>query len=176
MSRKARATDELPIALVVNPKAGRVRRRDLVRDPFWQRHLPEAAVFVTADLAGLDAALCRLRARRPAVIACLGGDGSLHHLLAAALRHYGPAELPVVLPLAGGTVNGLAHAVGTGGPPEALLAAALARAREGAVPGRRLALLEIREAGGEVRRGFTLAAGLAARAVAHYDRRGARGA
>lgn len=159
------------LALIVNARARRVRRHYLPYDPFWQRHLPEAAVVVTETPADLVSAIVQMRTERPAVIACLGGDGSLQHLVTAVLGLWGPEDLPAFLPLSGGTMNGLAQALGTGGRPEGVLAAALAGIAAGRQPLRPLALIELREpAAQSTRFGFTFAAGLAARAVARYDR------
>lgn len=165
-----------PLVLVVSAPSGRVRRRFLPADRFWDRCLPASGVFITRSLPDLDRAVEAIRARPPQVIACLGGDGALHHLTGALLRHFEPGRAPVLLPLAGGTLNGLARAFGTGGAPEATLRAALTRIGAGPVPCRTLPVLEIADPAEPARRyGYTFAAGLPARACRIYYR-GAPGA
>lgn len=147
--------------LIVNPHAGRARRLM----PACRALLPAAAVIETPDLDALDRVAGRLGGA--GVVACLGGDGSLHHLVNALWRR-GDGEMPMLLPLAGGTLNGLALALG-GRHPAADLRAVLAAQARGPLPCRSLRplLVEDRD-GAPPRLGFTLAAGLPARAVARY--------
>ncbi len=163
--------------LIVHASARRVRRRHLRRDRFWEGLMPPEAVFVTRHQADLDAAMAVLRERGVRAIACLGGDGSMHCLVAAMLRHFRPDDdLPVLLPLEGGTLSGLARAFGTGGRAEGVVRAALAELAAGRVPAVEVRLLEVSDpSSAPPRYGFTFAAGTAARAAALYDRKVGRG-
>lgn len=119
-----------PLGLVVNTAARGVKRRFVVRDPFWENHVPDPFVRLTQNLDDLDDAIATFRAAKVRAIAVMGGDGSLHHTVDTVLRHYQPDDVPMVLALAGGTMNGLARAMGTGGRPENVLRAAVAALRE----------------------------------------------
>jgi len=156
----------------VNPAARGVKRRYLVADPFWGNHLPDECARVTRSLAELDQAIAAFRAAGVRVVATLGGDGSLHHLVDALLRHYDEASAPIVLALAGGTMNGLPRALGTGGPPESVLRAAVATLAGGALPPtREHHLLRVTDvAHGRTRHGFGFATGLVFRAFQEYYR------
>ncbi len=157
--------------LVVNGRARAVRRRYLGPAPFWASHLPSHAVSVTHTLEELDDAIARFCARNVRVVAGLGGDGSLHHLVDAIVRHYDHASLPVVLVLAGGTMNGLARAIGSGGAPDDVLATSLALLESGQLPVRKLPLLRVEDASHDVLHGFSFATGLVFRAFETYYRR-----
>lgn len=159
------------LGLIVNAAARRVRRRFAGRDPFWRMHVPEGLVRVTRSLEELDAAVVAFRAEAVRVVAVLGGDGSLHQLVDALLRIYSGKETPTVLALAGGTMNGLARALGTGGGPEAMLRATIAALQKGALTIRERHVLRIADAqDGRVRHGFSLATGLVYRAFQDYYR------
>jgi hypothetical protein len=154
------------IGLIVNPAAGRARHT-LVRRPFWRGRLPESHVRVTEDLAALDQAVAELRAQDLRLLACLGGDGTLHHLVNALARQ---AWRVPILPLGGGTLNGLSHAFCV---PEAERAFARALTLD-TFPRRRQPTLRLE--GDPPRLGFTLAAGLAVPAAEAYAARDRQGA
>jgi hypothetical protein len=155
----------------VNLAARAVKRRYLGRDPFWRTQLPDERVRLTRNLEELDEAISAFRDAEVRVVAVLGGDGSLHHLVDAVLRRYEEADAPIVLPLAGGTLNGLARALGAGGPPERVLRSALAALADGAPPIRARHVLRVSDArDGRTRHGFSLATGLPYRIAEHYYR------
>lgn len=159
------------IGLVVNPAARGVRRRYLRSEAFWRTLLPDESVRVTANLEELDHAIAAFRGAGVRVVAGLGGDGSLHHLVEALLRHYEEATAPIVVPLAGGTMNGLPRALGTGGPPERVLRAAIAAAAQSFPSVVVRHVLRVTDAAqGCVRHGFGFAAGLIFRAFQEYYR------
>lgn len=156
------------IGLVANRAARGVRRYHLGADAFW-RTVPERLTYLTSTLEELEQAVAALRAQGVDVIACLGGDGSLHRLVEAVLRHYDEGELPVLLPLAGGTMNGLTRALGTGGAPGRVFMAAR-EALSVSPPqyqAHRILAVTDRNAG-RTHHGFSLAAGLVTRAFRHY--------
>jgi hypothetical protein len=119
----------------------------------------------------LGAALAEFRDAGVQVVAVLGGDGTLHQVVNALAGNGDTAEAPAVLPLAGGTMNGLAHAFGTGGSPERTLDAALAALQRLEPPIRACRLLRVTAGVGASRVGFGFAAGLVFRALESYYRR-----
>jgi len=161
-----------PLGLIVNPAARRVKRRYLSREPFWRAHLPDQCVRLTRSLEELEGAVAAFRQAGVRVVAGLGGDGSLHRLVDALLRQYDEATAPIVLALAGGTMNGLPRALGTGGPPESVLRAAVATLAGGASPlTRERHLLRVTDVSdGRMRHGFGFATGLVFRAFQEYYR------
>lgn len=153
--------------LIVNPNA-RLAARFLDENRFWQGAIPEANLFVTSCAADLEPAVAELAARKVEVIACLGGDGTFHHLVNAMDAARCQATL---LPLAGGTINGLSRAFGLSARPDRLFRRA---ASAGRMPARQHHTLRLQ--GAVDRIGFTAAAGLglaAARTYAALPRRGA---
>jgi hypothetical protein len=106
------------------------------------------------------------------VVASLGGDGSLHHLVEELLRQHGETGAPMVLALAGGTMNGLPRTLGTGGSPERVLRSIVAVLAEGGEPAvRARRLLTVTDAAqGCTRHGFGFATGLVFRAFQEYYR------
>jgi hypothetical protein len=147
-----------------------VKRCYLGREPFWTSLLPPLDVRVTRTLEELDDAVSYFRDRDVAVIAGLGGDGTLHHLLDSIVRHYGDTSLPLVLALAGGTMNGLARALGSGDAPDHVLAASLALLDSGRLPIQEHRLLKVEDASRGTLHGFTFATGLVFRAFEEYYR------
>lgn len=162
-----------PLGLVVNPDARRVRRRYLGDSPFWRDCLPDSRIRVTRTLSDLDRAVVEFREEGVSVLASLGGDGTLHRLVEALLRHYDEPNAPLILALAGGTMNGLARSLGSGGRPERVLRVAVAALNSGeALPVRMQYLLQITNAtAGRTHHGFGFAAGIAFRAFQEYYRR-----
>ncbi len=165
-----------PLGLIVNAAARRAKRRLADRDPFWLTYVPARLVRLTHSLEELDAAVRAFRNEGVGVVAVLGGDGSLHHLVDAVLRYYPASEAPPLLALAGGTMNGLARALGTGGSPEGVLRAAAAALAGPAPPVRARHLLRVVDArDGCCRHGFSFATGLVYRAFEDYYRAPAPG-
>jgi hypothetical protein len=159
------------VGLIVNPLAGTVNRRYLWRTPFWRRHLADSLVRIPTDLTELDVAIVAFRAARVDVVAVLGGDGTLHHVVDALLRHYSAAAAPIVLALGGGTMNGIAQAFGIRGRPEQILKRALGVLMSGRPAIREQPLLRIDHArNGHYSHGFSFATGLVYRAFQGYYR------
>lgn len=159
------------LGLIVNAHARRVRRDFLPKDRFWEGLLSDAAVRITSTLPELEDAVMEFVGRGIDVVACLGGDGTMHRTVGALLRLRQSESGPSVLPMAGGTLNGLAHAHGTAGKPAQTLRLALAVAGTGRLTGRERRLLNVRSASyGAPLYGFTFAAGLPARAAKIYYR------
>jgi hypothetical protein len=138
---------------------------------FWRADVPEGLVRVTRTLEELDEAIATFRDSGIRAVAVLGGDGSAHHLVNAVLHRYGETDAPMVLALAGGTMNGVPRALGTGGAPARVLHAAVT-ALAGATPlvqvRHVLSVTDARE--GRARYGFSFATGLLYRAYQEYYR------
>jgi hypothetical protein len=150
-----------------------VKRRYLGAVPFWRGILPDSSVRVTSTLEDLDRSVAQFRAAGVHLVALLGGDGSLHRLVEALLHQYDESDVPVVLALAGGTMNGLARSLGSGGRPEPVLRAAVAAVEAGApLPIRARYLLRVRDSRARrTRYGFGFVSGAAVRAFQAYYRR-----
>ena len=160
------------LGLVVNRTARRVKRRYLRRDPFWRGYVPDDLVRLTGCLAELDDVVAEFHDAGVGAVATLGGDGSAHRLVDAVLRRYPEGDAPMVLVLAGGTMNGVARALGTGGAPEAVLRAAVADIAGMRPRVHARNVLRVTDArGGRARHGFGFATGLAYRAYQSYYRR-----
>lgn len=170
-----RGAGVISLGLVVNASARTVKRR-LGRTPFWSTMLPTRLVRITQNLEELDSAIDAFRGEGVSVVGVLGGDGSVHHLVDTLLRRYPESETPLVLALAGGTMNGVARALGTGGAPERVFHAALAvlAADAPSIEVHRVLRIEDRRAGG-IRHGFGFATGLVYRAFEDYYRAPAPG-
>ncbi len=159
------------IGMVVNSAARAVKHRYLRRERFWQRYVPAEFVCVTTSLAELDAAIAHFQSARVRTIAVLGGDGSLHRLIDAVVHRYGARDMPSILALAGGTMNGIPKALGTGGDPEMLLRQAARQFVGGAPPLHPQQVLKIvDQAVDRARYGFSFATGLVYRALQSYYR------
>lgn len=155
------------LGLVVNAGARAVKRRYL-RHPFWRGYLPDDWVRVTANLAELRDAISGFRQQGVHVLAALGGDGTLHYLVDALIREYAAERLPHVLALAGGTMNGIPRALGSGGAPDAVFRDVLRGGRSTLRPTRLLRVVDARDK--QERHGFSFATGLVYRALEHYYR------
>jgi hypothetical protein len=160
-----------PMGLIVNPSARGVKRRYLQREPFWQRLVPPEFVRVTGSLDELDQAIAGFREAGVRSVAVLGGDGSAHHLVDAVVRGYSEPDLPMLLVLAGGTMNGLPKALNTGGNPEHVLQAILAALAGGTPAVRARHVLRVTDGrDGRVRYGFSFANGVVYRVARRYYR------
>ena len=154
-------TKSAPLALIVNVHARRVAKGIDLSALARAGRLSDRDIAICVTLEDLDIAVRRFHAAR--CIACLGGDGTFHHLVNAALREAPDATL---LPLGGGTLNGLAKALGTAGPLPHVLARV---ATLNDLPHRSVPTLAVSN-GGAAFHGFTLGAGLIWRAAEAYER------
>lgn len=106
--------------MVANPSARWLRRRPRRLDALRGRLGGRGRLHAPETREGVVAAVEAARADQPAVIAILGGDGTVHHVLSALLAD-AEAELPDVVLLPGGTMNTVARSLGVrGGVLEAL--------------------------------------------------------
>jgi len=157
------------LALVVNAAARAVKRRYLRRDPFWQRSLPAALVRVTAGFDELEHAIAAFQRENVRAIAALGGDGTQHYVIDAVARQYAESAPPIILALAGGTMNGIPRALGTGGKPEAVLRQTMRDLAGGTPHIQPRHVLRVADArSGRVRHGFSFATGIVYRAMQQY--------
>jgi len=119
--------------VVVNPHAGANRnggreRVELLSDVVGA----DGIVRVTESVAAIEDVAREFRARGTQVLAICGGDGSYHCTLTGFRAVYGDAPLPLLLPLRAGTINYIAHAIGSRrGRPEHVLARVVRDSRRG---------------------------------------------
>jgi diacylglycerol kinase family enzyme len=108
------------IGIVVNPRAGGVRR-DPALPSRLERILGGRGELVVAEgQTEISDAMQAFRSRGVDVLGVVGGDGSNLYTLTAATRVFN-GDLPPVALLRGGSVNTVGRALGLRGSPEALL-------------------------------------------------------
>ncbi|MFO8055663.1 MAG: diacylglycerol kinase family protein [bacterium] len=155
--------------LIVNPRAWKVKKRNL-EDPGWWRGLvPDENVWVTHDLDVLDRALAEARDKGVTHLAMVGGDGTLQVTLTHLISLW-KDNPPAILPLPGGTMNALCSNLSIKGTPEEVLSRsmkALDRGRS-SVAGKHL--IHLTENDEVDRYGFTFANGVFFRAFGDYYR------
>lgn len=97
--------------VIINPHARGNARNPSRLDRFRQIVGDDGVVFATADLDELDVRLRELRDKRIEILAVCGGDGSFHHVIGRAIELWGTDNLPLLLPLRGGTINNLSRTI-----------------------------------------------------------------
>lgn len=110
------------VAVVLNPCAGR-NRRDRGRAGRLSRILgSNGVVHAPLGLDELERSIDAALATEPEVLAICGGDGSYFRAFSILERRLGGRPWPAILPLPGGTINNLVHAIGAASSsPEGLL-------------------------------------------------------
>ena len=107
------------IGIIVNPRARRAQNPSLLPglDAIC-RDFPtiHCQLTVTESPAALHQTMAKFADQRIDVLATCGGDGTLTATLTEAARAFGN-ELPLWLPLAGGTINTVAKNLGANEPP-----------------------------------------------------------
>ena len=157
-------------ALIVNANAGSVRRDPELPVRLHSKASGRAELFMTHSQRELDDAAKTLAARGCQQVAVVGGDGTASTTLTALWQAYGPAQLPAVALLRGGTMNTVAASLGVSrrGPSE-LLSRALLRWQDGEQPSYTVRhALRI----GENRLGFLFGTGVMYGWLAEYYERG----
>jgi diacylglycerol kinase family enzyme len=120
------------IGVVVNPHARGNRRNGRRVKRFTALVGEDGEVVATRDLAELDATLQRFHHQRVDILAVCGGDGSFHHAVSRALAIWGENDMPLLLPLRGGTINNLSRTLGARRRrPESMLAHVVKDHRQG---------------------------------------------
>jgi hypothetical protein len=157
-------------ALVLNPNAAANRS-----DPVGRAALRSAfgRIGETAETRSPSelAALCeRWSAEGVDVVAVCGGDGTLAAVVRALAAAWPPGQLPLLLPLHGGTMGVVAHAVHAPTPLAAVAALAQQLASGTPLPSRAIPTLNV---GG--RTAFTFGTGLFRALTERYLRSGRRG-
>lgn len=163
------------IDLIVN-----VQARKYQQDPNLLDRVSAAAegrchLHVTHDLSELDGVASELGRGGTDLVVLSGGDGSLMAGVTALARAFGESDLPLVAPIAGGTVGTVARNWGVRGDPVTCLNAVLA------APRRYRRTPTLRATGhGEAEReeqriGFIVGTGLVAQFFEVYYERGAPG-
>lgn len=108
--------------MIVNPHAGRNRADRQVVSKLAAAVNGCGFVTVPHTLEELDGVARRCARERVDIVAICGGDGSFFRGLSALVHAYEGEQLPLFLPLRGGSMNTIARSVGvlTGGPATVL--------------------------------------------------------
>lgn len=150
------------IAVVSNPVSGRNKRDPRIVKRLRARTTAPHLYLEPPGPEATDALAAELHARSDLELLCLnGGDGTLAHVLSAFARQWGPAPLPPVAILRGGTMNTVAHGIGLQGQPWAILERVLQRHAAGAEqPTTTRHLMRIKDGLGPDRYGFLFGNGV----------------
>jgi diacylglycerol kinase family enzyme len=97
--------------VIVNPYARGNKRSPSRVERFRSIVGDDGVVFATEDFADLDQRLRELHDRGIDVLAVCGGDGSFLHVVGRAIELWGADDLPLLLPLRGGTINNLSRTI-----------------------------------------------------------------
>jgi diacylglycerol kinase family enzyme len=154
------------VVVVANTNARHLRRTPRLLDRLAAQLGERGELVATPDLAALDRLAASLAASPPAVLALLGGDGTLGRTLTAVVRAWPDAPLPPVAALGGGTMNTVSRGLGVRGTPRAVLAHVLRHAsgmRPMGVERRSLLVVD------DERMGFLFGNGLFARYIEAYE-------
>ncbi|MCX8072618.1 MAG: diacylglycerol kinase family protein [Candidatus Binatia bacterium] len=110
------------IGVIVNPHAGRNQAWREVAERLDEAVQGKGFVLVPHTLEALQDAAIRCAQEKVDIVAICGGDGSFFRGLSALARVYGAQQLPLFLPLRGGSMNTIARSVGVrrGTPPKVL--------------------------------------------------------
>ena len=162
----------LSTALILNPRARRLRREPELLARIERVAQGRAALFATETLAGLEVACAKMASRPPDQVLVCGGDGTVMSALTALWRAFGQRPLPRLVLVPAGTVSTTAHRLSGRGDPLRRVEGALAGALTATS---RQPTLEVREHAAETRLGFTFGTGLVAQFFERYDAAGSGG-
>lgn len=155
------------LAVIVNPRSRTVRKDPGLPGRLARTCGSQAIVRTPWSLLELEDTMRQLARERVEVLAIVGGDGTIHVTLTAAVRAWAGEALPRVALLRGGTMNTVARSIGLRhGSPESILA----RLLEGHEAGRKVVsrvLLQVGE-----RYGFLFGMGVFHGFLAEYYRQG----
>lgn len=147
------------IALILNPRSQRNRRKPLTIPPGLPAAAPETLPALHETLRGF--AKQRIR-----TLIISGGDGTVREVLSALPQAYGD-EPPAIALLASGNANVIASDVGSAGYGDAALERLVALGRAGGLKAQRRPVLEVRwpDAGRPPVHGFFMGAAALSRAT-----------
>ena len=147
--------------VVSNPHSRRNRAEPDLTGRISRRLASVAHHRMPDTLDGIPSAITALEDEGVDVIAINGGDGTVHHVISALIRHWSGPTLPKVALLPGGTNNTIARGLGIRGRPEPILARYLGLNAHETTTRRTLAI--------DGRHGFLFSNGLFARYLELYD-------
>ncbi len=94
------------VGLILNPSARKNKRQTQNKiDTFQSMFGDRGVVYVTSESSEVGDAIEKLRRDGVRVLCVSGGDGTLSTVLTTYINSYGDRELPLVVPLKGGTIN-----------------------------------------------------------------------
>ncbi len=99
-------------AVIVNPKAGALRRNPKLAENLRGLCEGQAELHVTQNDAHLDEVSADLARRETGLVCVVGGDGTASTTLTSLWRSYGDSPQPHVSFLRGGTMNTIANSLG----------------------------------------------------------------
>ncbi len=99
-------------AVIVNPKAGALRRNPKLASLLRDLCARDAELHVTASAAEVDEVTADLARREVGLVGLVGGDGTASTSLTSVWRSYGDGQLPHISFLRGGTMNTIANSLG----------------------------------------------------------------
>ena len=158
--------------VLVNALAARVAG-DLDLLNSVRRLVPSDRLSITHSPQEIEAAVRDAASSGVDTIVVVGGDGSVTATLTPLLRSWPYEQLPSLVLAGGGRLNNIARALGTRGPPDAVLARLISE--EQAPKSVRRRALRIQPAALGTRYGLTLCVGLPARWLAESERTSGRG-
>ena len=158
--------------VLVNALAARVAG-DLDLLNSVRRLVPSDRLSITHSPQEIEAAVRDAASSGVDTIVVVGGDGSVTATLTPLLRSWPYEQLPSLVLAGGGRLNNIARALGTRGPPDAVLARLISE--EQAPESVRRRALRIQPAALGTRYGLTLCVGLPARWLAESERTSGRG-
>lgn len=156
------------LLLVVNPRAGGHNRHyaRVVMPRVMEIGQQNGTIIAAPTLQGFEALFVEALQNRPKMIAIFGGDGTIYHVVNHLIRlweNINPGEeIPMILPLRGGTMNNLARDASVAGRADRVLTKILRAFRDGKpVPLHPRGVLRCTvQPGGAIYYGFVYANGL----------------
>lgn len=112
-----------PLALISNPLSYTNRRRGGQALAVIEEQIRQAGgqVWRVHDGASLEAAVNEAIAGGSCLLVANGGDGTIHGVVSAVLRHYGDQPAPAIAVLPGGRTNVIAADLGLRGAPASFI-------------------------------------------------------
>lgn len=109
------------IGIIVNPNAGENRRKRNIKDILTAVAGKFGIVRVTRTIRDLSEVAKEFYQEKIDALGISGGDGTIQKTLTYFSKIFGEKKLPAILPLKGGTMNTIAHALRIGGTGEGIL-------------------------------------------------------
>ncbi len=174
--RLSRAADLRTVGagVIVNPKAGKVKNHYNGERPFWDLLKPDEYIRIAETPEALTLALSDFTAMKIRYLIVIGGDGTVHRIVNTLMDLVRAEDLPVIIPLKGGTVNAVMSSMGLTRSAHRLLDVFLDAAKNkaegnGSITLRKHGTLKVHDStDGKTRYGFGFLNGIAYRVIKEY--------